>query len=1062
MSRNALLVCLLFVSLSSWAGNAGKSDLDRAFDIGQQVQAYTDNRNTLVSEQRAALSKIGDDYDALVAKQRAELAEQKALFRIYAGDRASQAILAGKAKGPGKVAPQDLQHAARLRAELENLKAQVADASQRYKSLQTSQRQQLARLDSGKARLDAELQSLRTNYVGDQEALEQINEKFVNGQGRQTREQQLEARQQQQHEKEEAQRQKRLEPAVALVKQIHSQAEQDAALLKPGNRLEQDIVDAAVLKFEQVNLQNIVNGRDTRSYSMGSKELKAFLSGKANEDAAALTALERNHGCANASSQDCQAFRSNYLLLARLPGARDVGLVPALSEYVAAQKKQYQEAQRARAAAIADAQRERRLAAIAATLNRVVVGLLAMLGFTYWRFRQQKQKPEAAKTFKDYAMAAAAKYRLWLIGAVVALVLLPTVVLIPVAIVGAAILYYLRRHAAVREIYARIEREEAERWAGLGETPEERERAINRFFDQGTGVIRFETRLDWELDKTKRDETGHKYEYLKITRQGLGKNFLQFVARGNLSAMSTRQREWLRALELLRNWELLGDLQYDPLRAAFLFAEGVGELVSWKASAGGAGAGDSVVATYMTVNDVSEDGASVALLNRIEELMAQPHPPPVAARIRSRLMAGGGWLTPHEVPQSVFARKSDWALTIGELEGLDEPLTFSGEGAMLSVAPPGSGKTQCHVFPNLLQWKGPAIVLDVKGEIYAGTSKWRAENVGPVFKFSPLDPDNSHCFNPLTFVRREKDWIWEDSRFLADMMIVPSGASDPFWENKARDLLTAGIASICYYNPPDKRPMSHVLELMHGVDFDQMIQALKSAKDVRSMLMAGTSLEQMQAKTRDSVMQTAQASLSAWSGTRIERATRASDWNPLDLRGGKNPTIYICLKPNEVESYISLLRVFVAQHFRMLTTELPPPGAAPVLCMLDELPRLRHMPPVEEAIEIGRQYGLRLWMFVQSLGQLEKAYPNAHGMVGSCAVRIYMNPSNADGLADKLAGELGFLGAVVGDQPLTGAVLAGPEFRDYQIVLGGSSKPAKVRKLYAWQNEELEASMGSL
>jgi len=30
------------------------------------------------------------------------------------------------------------------------------------------------------------------------------------------------------------------------------------------------------------------------------------------------------------------------------------------------------------------------------------------------------------------------------------------------------------------------------------------------------------------------------------------------------------------------------------------------------------------------------------------------------------------------------------------------------------------------------------------------------------------------------------------------------------------------------------------------------------------------------------------------------------------------------------------------------------------------------MPPVEEALEIGRQYGIRLWMFAQSLGQLKE------------------------------------------------------------------------------------------
>src|ERR1700719_3333571 len=89
------------------------------------------------------------------------------------------------------------------------------------------------------------------------------------------------------------------------------------------------------------------------------------------------------------------------------------------------------------------------------------------------------------------------------------------------------------------------------------------------------------------------------------------------------------------------------------------------------------------------------------------------------------------------------------------------------------------------------------------------------------------------------------------------------------------------------------------------------------------MSRAGHSLASMEPKTRDGILQSALSSMSAWDGERIARATRKSDWSPLDLRGGTNPTIYICLKPNEVDSYISILRVFIAQHIRMLTGEAP-------------------------------------------------------------------------------------------------------------------------------------------
>ena len=119
------------------------------------------------------------------------------------------------------------------------------------------------------------------------------------------------------------------------------------------------------------------------------------------------------------------------------------------------------------------------------------------------------------------------------------------------------------------------------------------------------------------------------------------------------------------------------------------------------------------------------------------------------------------------------------------------------------------------------------------------------------------------------------------------MMLVPSNAADPFWENKARDVLTAAIAYVCYNDPPETRPMSRVIDIVHGGrPWDEMILGLQTAVDVRAMMQQGTALATMPEKTRESVLQSAQASLSAWSGERVSRATTGSDWSPLDLRNG--------------------------------------------------------------------------------------------------------------------------------------------------------------------------------
>ena len=45
-------------------------------------------------------------------------------------------------------------------------------------------------------------------------------------------------------------------------------------------------------------------------------------------------------------------------------------------------------------------------------------------------------------------------------------------------------------------------------------------------------------------------------------------------------------------------------------------------------------------------------------------------------------------------------------------------------------------------------------------------------------------------------------------------------------------------------------------------------------------------------------------------------------------------------------------------------------------------------------------------MFAQSVGQMKTAYPNGEGMMGSCAVRTFMNVSLQDGTAKMLAEQI--------------------------------------------------------
>lgn len=438
------------------------------------------------------------------------------------------------------------------------------------------------------------------------------------------------------------------------------------------------------------------------------------------------------------------------------------------------------------------------------------------------------------------------------------------------------------------------------------------------------------------------------------------------------------------------------------------------------------------------------------------------------ADMQRRILEGSRWMGVGEVKKSAFAEPdvpTPYSVQLGMLDGTNIMLRYSGDGSVLTIAPPGSGKTTCNVVPNLLRWPGAAVVLDVKGEIYDLTSRHRS-TIGPVIRFSPLDPDHSQCYNPLSFVRRESRYVWEDASNAAMMMIVPGhgGEKNKYFEESARDILTAIIADLAYWNRPEDRPMSRVLSILNRNGWDEFLDRLRKNPDVGAMQDLGFSLAKENPENLSNVLSYTRSSMNSWKGERIAEITRRSDWHPNDLRSGRHPTIYICINSEDIETYASLLRVFVAQHINVLMSQkVAAQGAEPILFCLDEFPRLGGMKPIEKALETGRGYGLRLWLFAQNFGQIEDAYSNAKGLMENCLVRTFMNPTVAS--ATIIAEEIGKEGVALGadDQSTVSAQeLAGPNFKNLQIVVGQSSKPAKVRKLPYYKDPELSSRVGSL
>lgn len=425
-------------------------------------------------------------------------------------------------------------------------------------------------------------------------------------------------------------------------------------------------------------------------------------------------------------------------------------------------------------------------------------------------------------------------------------------------------------------------------------------------------------------------------------------------------------------------------------------------------------------------------------------------------KLHNLLDQGNRWLADDELDQTMFNTMPERGLLLG---GLGEKLiTFEGAPSVLTIAPPGSGKTQAQVIPSLLFYQGSVVVLDVKGEIFEATAGKRSQMGQRIIRWNALDSTGTHRYDPLKEVRRDPDDLWEDCQEMAVRLLPDKpGEKDPFWRTEARNLVTMHLADMLLSAPENERNMADLVgRLLAGpesisVRCENELQALAQHYHLPALRNRANALLGMivdSPKMYQSVVSQAASELAIFEGGRVSRALSGSDWTPQDLR--REPTtVYISLPDKKVEAFGPLLRLIFAQHFAGLRDNVNNDGL-PITFFMDEAAAFGNFPELLSLLDRGRGYGLRAWLFFQNLGQIEKVYSNPSSITGNVAVRCYMNPQGET--AKALSDELGIVRNVVTgtEEPMARPEsLSGPNYSDDVIILGQGTLPIRADKVMA-------------
>ncbi len=312
--------------------------------------------------------------------------------------------------------------------------------------------------------------------------------------------------------------------------------------------------------------------------------------------------------------------------------------------------------------------------------------------------------------------------------------------------------------------------------------------------------------------------------------------------------------------------------------------------------------------------------------------------------------------------------------------GGPEPVWSDDEGHLVTFGPTGAGKGRAAILPALLEYCGPAVVVDPKGEACAVTARHRAR-LGPVVRLDPyrLTTDAPDALNPFHIVRSAGMNVTEASLLLADLLAPPTFSREPFWDNRATSLISGLIELVFRTAEPEEAHPGTLRQRMATDDLAYSLAVLldrhPDLKDTFGYQEVAQFLQLPAENTRGSVHGTATQHTVLLGDPAVAAAVRETTFDLDAVRRGDPMTVYLVLPVDKLRSHGRLLRLWVATLLRVLMARTERPRT-PTLFLLDEAGNLGQMDDLVTAVTLLRGYGVRTWSFWQSLQQVQRLYPD--------------------------------------------------------------------------------------
>lgn len=354
-----------------------------------------------------------------------------------------------------------------------------------------------------------------------------------------------------------------------------------------------------------------------------------------------------------------------------------------------------------------------------------------------------------------------------------------------------------------------------------------------------------------------------------------------------------------------------------------------------------------------------------------------------------------GWMKPQDMAQ-LAKNKSGLPLAVHKGKILRYPREAKGwrGGHHLVLAGTRGGKGVSAVIPAILEHPGPVVALDVKGENFAITRRYReslGRKVAVLNPFSVIEPSLDR-FNPLDYIRPHE--LTRDVDLVADGLVKREAGDGAHFAEMAKQLLSAAIEVVVTQEKPKKRTLVTVADLVMSPELEKTLQVWANSADLvghRPAQIAATLLAASE-KERGAIQTTVSKAFAWMQSDAVRMFLSGSTFDLNDILEDKLD-LFIVVPLDQIDKQAVFMRLFVNL---VLGTVVRVQGMrnmqAPTLLVLDEFVRLGRMEQIINIATVAAGAGFEALFVTQDAGQVEEVYKRegTRAIFGSCiTTRIF-------------------------------------------------------------------------